>query len=169
VAVELWMGREFEHAHEMRALRTVLAQMVERFGDSRDLYLLLANFYCDGAEVDLAVIKKNAVIVVDLKECDAPVTGGPNGDWRVQGGGVLNEGRPNPYQQVRKYRYVLMNYLNLHRYDFLDRQKAGQVSFEHVSGLVVFSPTMSAGSQIEIPDRDRKWFGVAGARETPAN
>jgi hypothetical protein len=162
VAVELWMGSEFEHAHEMRALRVVLAQMVERFDDSKDLYLLLANFYCDGAEVDLAVLKKNAVIVIDLKECDAPVMGGPNGDWRAQGGGVLNQGRPNPYQQVRKYRYTLMNYLNLHRYDFLNKQKAGQVSFEHVSGLVVFSPTMSAGSQIEIPARDRKWFGVVG-------
>jgi hypothetical protein len=162
VAVELWMGREFEHAHEMRALRAVLAQMVERFDEARDLYLLLANFYCDGADVDLAVIKKNAVIVIDLKECDAPVTGGPNGDWRVQDGGVLNEGRPNPYQQVRKYRYTLMNYLNLHRYDFLDKQKAGQVSFEHVSALVVFSPTMSAESQVEIPTRDRKWFGAAG-------
>jgi hypothetical protein len=163
VTVELWMGSEFEHAHEMRALRTVLIQMVEHFSDGKDLYLLLANFFCDGADIDLAVIKKNAVIIIDLKECDAPVMGGPNGDWRIQGGGILNEGRRlNPYQQVRKYRYALMNYLNLHRGDFLAAQKAGQVSFEHVSGLVVFSPTMSAESQIVISPRDRKWFGVVG-------
>jgi len=162
VTVELWMGSEFEHAHEMRALRVVLAQMVEHFGASSDLYLVLVNFYCDGADIDLTIIKRDAVIVQDLKECDDPVVGGPNGDWRIRGGGVLNEGRPNPYQQLRKYRYALMNYLNLHRHDFLPRQKAHQVSFEHVSALVVFSPIMSAETRIEIPARDRKWFGVVG-------
>jgi hypothetical protein len=163
VTVELWMGSEFEHAHEMRALRAVLAQMVEHFGDAGDLYLLLANFFCDGEEIDLAVVKKNAVIVVELKECAAPVVGRPNGAWRIQGDGILNEGRRrNPYQQVRQYRYALMNYLTRQRFDFLSSQKARQVRFEHVSGLVVFSPTMSAGSQIEISPRDRKWFGVAG-------
>jgi len=163
VTVELWMGSEFEHAHEMRALRTVLVQMVEHLSEAKDLYLLLANFFCDGADIDLAVIKRNAVIIIDLKECDAPVVGGPNSDWRIQDGGILNEGRRlNPYQQVRKYRYALMNYLNLHRGDFLTVQKARQVSFEHVSGLVVVSSTMSAESQIEISPRDRKWFGVVG-------
>ena len=162
MTVELWMGAEFTHAHEMHALRVVLAQMKEHFGESKDLYLLLANFYCDGADIDLAVFKKNAVIVVDLKECDAPVVGGPNGDWRITDGGVLNEGRPNPYQQVRRYRYALMNFLNLHRNDFLAAQKAGQVSFEHVSALIAFSPTMSADSEIDIPRRDQKWFSVVG-------
>ena len=137
MTVELWMGQEFEYAHEMRALRAVLAQMVERFGDEKDLYLLLANFFCEGEEIDLAVIKKRAVIVLELKECDAPVVGSPNGDWRIQGGGILNEGRRrNPYQQVRQYRYALMNKLTLQRHDFLPRQKAGQVKFEHISGLV---------------------------------
>ena len=90
MTVELWMGAEFTHAHEMRALREVLAQMEAHFAASKDLYLLLANFYCDGADIDLAVVKKNAVIVVDLKECGAPVVGGPNGDWRISTGGVLN-------------------------------------------------------------------------------
>ena len=163
MTVELWLGSEFEHAHEMRALREVLGQMVDHFADARDLYLLLANFFCGGEEIDLAVVKRNAVIVVELKECDAPVVGGPNGDWRIEGGGILNAGRRhNPYQQVRKYRYALMNYLNQHRAEFLPQQKARQVSFEHVSGLIAFSPTMAAGSSIEIPHRDRKWFGVVG-------
>lgn len=162
MTVELWVGKEFEHAHEMRALRTVLSQMVEHFGDSNELYLLLSNFYCDGADIDLAVIKKNAVIIVELKECDAPVMGGPNSDWRIEAGGILNEGRLNPYQQVRKYRYALQNYLNRKRYDFLPAQKAGRMDFDHTSGLVVFSPRLASASKIEIVPRDRKWFNVVG-------
>ena len=167
MTVELWMGAEFEHAHEMRALRTVLGQMVDHFADDKELYLLLANFFCEGEELDLAVVKKRAVIVLELKECNAPVVGGPNGDWRVQAGGplaerTLNIGRRNPFQQVRAYRYALMNYLKQHCYDFMEAQKARQISFAHVSGLVVFSPTRSAESRIEIAPRDKPWFGVIG-------
>ena len=35
MTVELWMGQEFEHTHEMRALRAVLAQLVEHFGNEK--------------------------------------------------------------------------------------------------------------------------------------
>jgi len=165
VTVELWMDQEFEHAHEMRALRAVLGQLVEHFGSSKDLYLLLANFMCDGVQIDLAVIKKNGIAAIELKECSQAVTGGPNGDWRIQGGGALNVGRANPYQQVRQCRYALLNYLMQKRYEFLPNQKARNVNFEHVSGLVVFSPALARGSQIEIAQRDKKWFQVLGLDE----
>jgi hypothetical protein len=162
VTVELWMGGEFEYPHEMRELRAILSQMVEHFGEDRDHYLVLADFYCEGADIDLAIIKQRAVIVVELKECDSPVIGAPNGDWRIKGNGTLNTGRRNPYQQVRHYRFALMNHLQLKRFDFLHQQKASKFSFEHISGLVVFSPTMSPESDIDIPRRDQKWFGVLG-------
>ena len=111
------------------------------------------------------MVKKRAVIVLELKECDAPIVGGPNGEWRIAGDGTLNIGRRNPYQQVRQYRYALMNYLTRNRYDFVNKQKAHQASFEHVSGLIVFSPTMSPDSMIEIASRDQKWFGVIGLND----
>ncbi|MBN1536880.1 MAG: BREX system ATP-binding protein BrxD [Anaerolineales bacterium] len=162
MTVELWIGKEFETTHEMSALRSFLSQMQARFSNAKDLYLILANFFCEGSEIDLAVIKERTVIVIELKECDQPVIGSQNGDWEIFGNGYLNVGRLNPYQQVREYRYALMNYLSRTRYEFMDRQKAHQVSFEHVSGLVAFSPTMSAQTKIDIPARDKKWFGVVG-------
>lgn len=162
MTVELWIGNEFKHAHEMRAMRSVTEQFVEHFADDKELYLIMANFFVDGEEIDLAVIKERAVIVLELKECPEPVTGSPNGDWRIQNDGPLNTGRRNPYHQVRKYRYALMNTMMERRSDFMDRQKALQVQFYHVSGLVVFSPTMSPQSRIDIPPRDKAWFGVVG-------
>ena len=132
MTVELWMGQEFEHAHEMRALRALLTQLVDHFAEDKELYLVLANFFCEGEELDLAIIKQRAVVVLELKECDAPVIGGYNGDWRIEDGGILNSGRRNPFQQVRQYRYALSNYLKRQRFAFLDRQKAGKVEFGHV-------------------------------------
>jgi len=162
MTVECWIGQEFEQAHEMRAFRMVLQQLVEHFSQPGELICLLANFYCNGADIDLAVIKERAVILIELKECDQAVSGSPNGEWRIQNGAILNQGRLNPYQQVRQYRYALMNYLSAQRSAFLPEQKARQVSFEHVAALVVFSPNLAPGSRFEIPPRDRKWFGVFG-------
>ena len=72
--VELWMVSEFEHADEMKALRAILTQMVEHFADSKELYLVMANFFCEGDEIALAILKERAVIVVDQVDCrvDAP-------------------------------------------------------------------------------------------------
>ena len=160
MTVECWIGQEFEHAHEMRAFRTVLQQLVEHFSEPGELVCLLANFYCNGADIDLAVVKERAVILIELKECDQPVSGNPNGDWRTQNGAILNQGRLNPYQQVRQYRYDLMNYMTSQRLAFLPEQRARQISFEHVSAMVVFSPHLAPGSRFEIPPRDKKWFSV---------
>ncbi len=162
MTVECWLGQEFEQAHEMRAFRMVLQQLIEHFNQPGEFVCLLVNFYCNGADIDLAVIKERAVMLIELKECDQVVSGSPNGDWRIQDGAILNQGRLNPYQQVRHYRYALMNYLSAQRLAFLPEQKAHQVSFEHVSALVVFAPYFASGSRIEIPPRDRKWFGVLG-------
>lgn len=162
MTVECWIGQEFEQAHEMRAFRLLLSQLVEHFGEADEFVCLLANFYCNGADIDLVVIKERAVILIELKECDQAVFGNLNGEWRIQNGAILNQGRLNPYQQVRQYRYALMNFLSAQRLAFLPEQKARQISFEHVSALVVFSPYLAPGSRIEIPQRDQKWFGVLG-------
>ncbi len=54
MTVELWMGQEHAHsqqcghAHEMRALGRFLSAMVETYGADDQLYLVMANFFCDG-------------------------------------------------------------------------------------------------------------------------
>ena len=69
VTVQLWIGQEFDTTHERRALRSFLNDMQARFGQSDDLYLVLANFFIGGRQIDLAVLKRDAVIVIELKEC----------------------------------------------------------------------------------------------------
>src|SRR5690349_13014332 len=149
MAVQVWIGEKPEHPNERRAI-VALANGLERLDG---LYLILANFSVGGRTIDLVVIKQDAIFIIELKHCDGKVFGDVNGPWFVESAnGVrkrLNAGRKNPYNQVVSYYYSLINFLNEHRTSFLSPQKATAVDFRTCKRLVVISPTIQEGSQVE--------------------
>ena len=60
--IELWQAQEFDHAHEARALDTLLTALQEQDWD--DFCLVCANFFCAGEQIDLMIIKPHAIVVV---------------------------------------------------------------------------------------------------------
>lgn len=61
MTVELWVGQEFDRSHERRALQRFWTEMQERFGQSSELYLVLANYSIYGVnQIDLTVLKQKA-------------------------------------------------------------------------------------------------------------
>jgi hypothetical protein len=149
VAVQVWIGEKPEHPNERRAI-VALANGLERLDG---LYLILANFSVGGRNVDLVLIKQDAIFIVELKHCDGKIFGDVNGPWFVESANGerkrLNPGRKNPYNQVISYYYSLINFLNDHRTTFLSPQKASAVDFRTCKRLVVISPTIQPGSQVE--------------------
>jgi hypothetical protein len=150
VAVQVWIGEKPEHANERRAI-VALANGLERL---EGLYLILANFSVGGRNIDLVVVKQEAIFIIELKHVDGKVFGGVNGRWRVESAnGVekfLNPGRKNPYNQVISYFYSLTNFLSEQRESFLSPQKAEATDFRTSKRLVVIAPTIQEGSQIEL-------------------
>ncbi len=149
MAVQVWVGEKPEHANERRAI-VALANGLERLDG---LYLLLANFSVGGRNIDLVVVKQDGIFIIELKHCDGKVFGDVNGPWYVEGSNGerkrLNPGRKNPYNQVISYYYSLMNFLNERRGEFLSAQKARSIDFRTCRRLVVISPTLQEGSQVE--------------------
>jgi hypothetical protein len=149
VAVQVWIGEKPEHPNERRAI-VALANGLERLDG---LYLILANFSVGGRNVDLVLIKQDAIFIVELKHCDGKLFGDVNGPWFVESANGerkrLNPGRKNPYNQVISYYYSLINILNDHRTTFLSPQKATAVDFRTCKRLVVIAPTVQEGSQVE--------------------
>ncbi len=149
MAVQVWIGEKPEHPNERRAIVS-LANGLERLDG---LYLILANFSVGGRNVDLVLIKQDAIFIVELKHCDGKIFGDVNGPWFVESANGerkrLNPGRKNPYNQVISYYYSLINFLNEHRTTFLSPQKATAVDFRTCKRLVVIAPTVQAGSQVE--------------------
>jgi hypothetical protein len=149
VAVQIWIGEKPEHPNERRAI-VALANGLDRLDG---LYLILANFSVGGRNIDLVLIKQDAIFIVELKHCDGKIFGDVNGPWFVESANGerkrLNPGRKNPYNQVISYYYSLINFLNEHRTTFLSAQKAAAVDFRTCKRLVVIAPTIQDGSQVE--------------------
>jgi hypothetical protein len=164
MAVQVWIGDRPEHPNERRAI-VALANGLERL---ESLYLLLANFNVGGRTIDLAIIKHDAIFIVELKHCDGKIFGGVNGPWYVESANNerkrLNPGRKNPYNQVISYYYSLTNFLNDHRHEILSENKAAQVNFRTCRRVVVIAPHIQDGSEIDV---DWK-VELKGLHELPA-
>lgn len=172
MTVELWMGREYEHTHEMKALGEFLTGLEDLIGEEDDLYLVMASFFCQGEEIDLAVLKQDGVVIIELKDIDRPLKGGENGTWTIlQEDGSrhpLNADRGrNPYQQARTYRFALMNQLQKDARKIMPGPKAQQMRFDHISSLVVLRPREHPACDITVGRSSQKWFDVVGLDELP--
>ncbi len=161
MAVELWIGQEFDTSHEREALNRFLVQMNDKFGQSDKLYLILANYYVDGRQVDLTVLKQDAVIVIELKECSNPFRATENGDWQtIPDGVVIGTGKQNPFEQAKDYRFRWVNLVESNQAEFLPSGKAQSMDFYHVSAFVAISPSLH-------PDHENclsynPWFRLVG-------
>jgi hypothetical protein len=167
MGVELWIGQEFEHGHEMQALAVFLKNMVKFYTSDPTRFHVLANFIVNGSPIDLAVVKNNGLAVIELKQVGGPVFGGENGDWFILNGNkkiILRGGsKGNPYNQVSAYRISFLQFLNSHSEKFLQPRAGSQPRLDHVKGIVAVAPTIPEGSEIDSPKLS--WFKVVGLDE----
>lgn len=166
--LSVWCGApEFEYTHEELAAAELRRQLTLTYGASDEFCCLALNVHCNGEDLDGLILKRNAVIVVEFKECGSPVNGGINGEWIIggSGGGVLNEGRRNPFQQMRAYRFAVMNHMKDRANKFMYEQKASQTSFEHVTGIICLSPSIHPESRIDVDFEQHRWFHIASMQD----
>jgi len=116
------------------------------------------NFFCNGKDFDLLILKPDAMLVVDLKECDKPITATEAGPWPILTGGSLHG---NPFQQVRGYRFALIDFLKRRRDDFPGRQKAALAEFDHITAVVAVSPSLHPQSR-NLIDPKYVYFRLVG-------
>lgn len=113
MTVELWIGKQFDTSYERTALDRFMNDMEYLFGNTEELYLVLANYYIDNRQIDLTVLKHDAIIPIELKECHEPFLASENGDWITPSGHLLGTKERNPFQQIRESRIKWLNYLFL--------------------------------------------------------
>ncbi len=156
MGVELWIGQEFEHGHEMQALAVFLKNMFRNYTSDPTRFCVLANFIVNNCPIDLAVVKNNGLAVIELKQVGGPVFGGENGDWTVYDGKkriVLRGGsKGNPANQVSAYRIAFLQFLERNRDKFLQPRVGPGPRLDHVKGIVALSPRIPEGSEIDLPE-----------------
>ncbi len=152
------------HANEQRMLDQLLSQLQEHWGQQHSWIYLIYNAVWNGQEIDLVCITEHAVIVIDLKNYSGALSGQENGEWCmvppvtesssstpvtsivVKGGGQMN-----PFVQVRKNRYAVMDWLN--QKNLLVHENIG-----HMAGLIVF--TQIQALDLQLSHSVKQWFHV---------
>ena len=162
--VELWIGKEPDTAHERRSLDRFMVDMDSRFGHSGKLYLILSDYYIDGRQIDLTVLKRDAIIIIELKECDAPFKASENGKWLTPSGHLIGSRGLNPFQQTRQYRERWKDFLERNRDSFRCLSTTqNDRPFWGVTTIVTISPSLHPDTENNI--KHCWWFKLCGLNE----
>ena len=162
MAFEYCIGSEFNTSYEREALQYVINSMVARFDKKESLHLLLANYLIGGHQIDLTVLKKDAIVIIEMKNCEIPFKAYDNKDWIADNGDIIGMKGLNPFLQVKQYRSKWVEMLRENRKGFACLATAqNDQPFWHVRGFVVVTPKLHPNAVNEISG-DNWWFKLCG-------
>lgn len=142
-------GEKASRTHENQMLHVFLDRLEERWANSTDWIITIANAMWNGAEIDLVCILPSAIIVADFKSYGGKLNGTENGPWQVDGVIVKGGRKANPYQQLRDNKFSVLDWLQSKA--LLSGRNLG-----HISAGVIFSGRIE--DQLELPSKVRSWF-----------
>lgn len=142
-------GEKASRTHENQMLHVFLDRLEERWVNSTDWIITIANAMWNGAEIDLVCILPSAIIVADFKSYGGKLTGTENGPWQADGVIVKGGRKANPYQQLRDNKFSVLDWLQSKA--LLSGRNLG-----HISAGVIFSGRIE--DQLELPSKVRSWF-----------
>jgi hypothetical protein len=165
MTIEIWIGKDFDYTYEREALDLFVNDLESCLGNTDTLYVVLADYYIDGRQVDLTVLKRDAIITIELKECREPFEASENGDWLTPSAHLIGTQDLNPFQQVRQYRNKWFNLLkrNKDRFRCLATAQDDR-PFWNVTGIVTISPTLHPDTENKISS-SIWWFKLCGLDE----
>ncbi|MDJ0516262.1 MAG: nuclease-related domain-containing protein [Trichodesmium sp. MO_231.B1] len=165
MTIEVWMGKNFDTSYEREAVGKFLDDMEFRFGNEEKLHLVLMDYYIENRQIDLTVLKNDAIIPIELKECHEPFLASENGDWCTPSGYIVGSEDRNPFQQVYEHRIKWFNLLkaNKHKFRCLDNAPDGR-PFWYSTCIVAISPSLHPNITNKISS-DSWWFRLFGLDE----
>jgi len=163
--VELYIGSEFESTQEREALSVIKHGLETLFSETSDLCVVLVNYIIQGRQVDLTILKKDAIIIVELKDCHLPFVATENGSWQCPNGHIVGLPDNNPYHQVRGYRIKWKEFLAQQKYKFNCLSTiTDERALWHTRGFVAISPSLHPEVDNRISSNNW-WFRLIGSDE----
>ena len=161
MSLTAYLPTGFEHSHENAIFDTLVQNLRSRFIASAEPHYLIGNVMFDGEEIDALLLKSSAICVIEMKSYGGTIHFSENGDWFADQV-VIRAGRhPNPFRQVRTYKFAVLNHLKRRETRFLERQRG--IGWGDISGIVLFGRSIQFYEQ--LPDNVRRWFRVVDMSE----
>lgn len=165
MTIEFWIGSNFSTSHERKALKDFLEIAYQVYAPRPEPLYILSNFYLAGRQIDLTLIKSDAILVVELKDCAEPFRASENGAWPIlDSRSALGTGAKNPYQQIKELRNCWIDAL-VEREDITGKVSKLDLR-KFVQGAVVLSPELHPKTENKIP-RSVRWFHLYGLTTLP--
>jgi ATP/maltotriose-dependent transcriptional regulator MalT len=182
MTVEVYLCEKFKHRHERRAFGRFLQEMLDRFGKSLDMYLVIGEPEANTASMDIIVLTHHALIVLEMKELtyaegldesEIYLNGSEKGGWEYSfdGGSTYSMGSVgkdrNPYQQIRDHSYKLKEWLSSHSKFLPGGPWSQDEALRRIYSWVVVSPGFNREkSHLDLPwDRIDHWFKILSIDE----
>ncbi|MBQ7190457.1 MAG: AAA family ATPase [Kiritimatiellae bacterium] len=179
MAVEIWIGSEYDNTHENAMAGEAIATLSKAYAELEEKCHILVNFRIPGdppnhpgekpymSEIDLAVLKPKNLIIIDLKNYRGAIEYGDSCHWichasdkdvPIHGG---REGR-TPFGQLCDYRRQMIALLAPNRSLFLNLKKHSHpFDFRRfVSGMVLFPDFAGIDDTPHFETDCTRWFSV---------
>ncbi|MFC1720042.1 NERD domain-containing protein, partial [Pseudomonadota bacterium] len=167
MTVEIYQEKDYETAHERYAAERIITSLKEKFEHSNDLVVVLVDYNIRGKDVDLTILKNDAILIVELKEESEPFTATLNQWSTISGRNVGLSG--SPYSQVRRYRNLWRDELKQNGRNIRCLRGLHSTDFNratwHTKGVVAISPRLPDGVINQISRADAPWFQLCGEDE----
>lgn len=176
MTVEVYICEKFSHRHERKAFGYFLQEMLDRFEESPDLYLIIGEPEANTASMDMIVLTQRALIIVEMKELtyaeglnpsEVTLLGRENGGWKykIESGSTYPVGAAgkirNPYKQIKDHRYKLRDWLSKHSNNLQGGPwSKSNDALQKIYSWVVISPGCCASKPtLDLPWEDiDRWF-----------
>lgn len=154
MAVKLWWSEKPGYPYEYSAVK----ELCESLEPRKETYFVFANYRIPDAQIDLTVLTKTSIFLIELKSsADKAINGSSNGSWTREDGISLGPG--NPVSQILHEYHGLRDWLNNYKEQFLTKNKAAALivgkqgnAFDDIKKLIVLYPTRHPDSKINVDD-----------------
>ena len=159
--VSAYRTQPFQTTHENRAFDALYGELKRVWQESEELVVLLGNFYCQGSEIDAAVLKHDSISVIDFKDYEGKISFSENGRWYAGDVEVKGGNKRNPYLQIRDNKFSFLDFLKT-----IDPLPSGRSpNYGHISGIAVFHKSIEF-DDTQVPRTISPWFHIVDLAHT---
>lgn len=140
----------FENTAEREQFRLLCNILMEKYKNTNDFCLLIANYNIYDSEFDSILIKNDAIIAIEFKNYGGKIIATENGEWTSDGNIIKGGSRKTVYQQARVNHAALRNGL---------RELGINAEWiKNIPSLVVFNQDVELDNQLS--SRVKTWLHI---------
>jgi len=162
---KVYLVEQFKTTHENIFFRDFSDSLSKKFrNDDRDS-VLVGNLSVRGHEIDALFIRSGQITIIEFKNYGGKLKFSENNPWFIQDeeqGSFVGNNDPykrNPYGQVKKYRYELIEFLSKREKKVVSKNR-DNLDWGHISGIVLFHKPIDFNNN-EIPYPPKTWFYIS--------